>query len=517
MKTKLFKIYFPFVLIVFGFVELYAFLYWLIVLKLDLIQPIDGVANFGVPLVISALIVFFFYRRRIKLLKISDKRVDFYTFISLVFFAIPVIAGQGYLVNQQGKLTKIEKISQIDLNNQTLFYSIDSAHILKEEAGLWVTRTNVDKYGNEVSIKCSFVRPLVDTVRNFNSNSKKYKTWIGVSFSENFSNRAFDDKEEQKIKIDNFINTCISKFEDYQFQTTYLRNLKYSDSRKDYYSAIETTKLNVDKNELIIFEEEEGTYETRTGSRFIWLMIILFSVNLIWFLLIFFPQLNASEVRKLGSIKEKGIRRKKYKEILLIFTPTKNNWATPVILDLNIIVFVIMIYSGVGFMEPQAKELIEWGANFKPSTIDGQWWRLITSIFIHVGLIHLVFNMLALFYIGSFLELSIGSKKFMIIYLLTGLIAGITSLIFHDFTISVGASGAVFGLYGLTLSLMVLKYLDKKLTPMIWVSVTLFVALNLIMSFSGGVNLAAHLGGLLAGFIIGIIYFPFKKYLDESG
>ncbi len=517
MKVKLLKIFLPFVTISFGFVGLYTFLHWLIINKLDLIQPKEMIVNFGIPIAISGLLVLFYFRRRIKLLKISEKSLDVYTYISWIFFTIPVITGQFYLENQQGKLTKIDKPSQIDFKNQTLFYSIDNVLTLNKAGGFWVTRTNADIHGNDILINCFFACPLVDTIPSSYYDSGKFKTWIGVKFWKEFSNRLFDDKEKQKREINKFINSCIPKYENYKYQTDYLRNLKYSDERDDYYSAIKNTNIQADKKELLILKEEKGTYETRTGSSLNWLLGTLISENLIWFLFIFFPQLNMTELRKLGTTKEKVKRRKEFKELLFLFTPSKDYWATPIILDLNILISIIMIFLGVGIIEPRGNELIQWGANFKPLTTDGQWWRLLSSVFIHAGLIHLAYNMFALFFIGPFLESSIGSKKFMIIYLLTGMIASFTSLTFHDSTISVGASGAIFGMYGLTAALMLLKYLNKNLTAMLWVSVAIFIGLNLIMGLSAGIDMAAHLGGLISGFIIGLTYFPVKKYMDETG
>lgn len=516
MKTKYLKIYLPFVAFSFGFVGLYTILHWLIIIKLDLIQPTQMIVNFGIPAIISGLFVLFYFRRRIKLLKTGEKSIDFLTYMCWIFLTIPVIIAQFYLVNQQGKLAQIYQPSLIDFKNQTLFYSINSAVTLNKAGGLWVTRTNADKYGNSVWITCYFVCPLVDPVPSDYYKSGKFKTWIGVTFAEKFSNRAFNDKEEQKLKIDKFIDASILKFENYEYQTDYLRNLKYSDQRDDFYSAIERTDIHADKKELLILKEEKGTYNTRAGSSHNWLIGTLFSANIIWFLFIYFSKLNTTELRKLGTIKEKEKSRRQFKEVLFLFTPSKNYWATPIVIDLNIIIAVIMIFFGVGIIEPHGYELLAWGANYKPLTTDGQWWRLITSVFVHAGLIHLTYNMFALLFIGPFIESSIGSKKFMIIYLLTGVIASITSLTFHDSTISVGASGAIFGMYGLTASLMLLKYLDKNLTVMLRLSVAIFIALNLIMGLSGGIDMAAHLGGLISGFIIGITYFPLKKYLDET-
>lgn len=516
MRSKLLKIYLPFVAISFGFVGIYTILHWCIIIKLDLIQPKETIINIGIPFVISGFLVLFHYRKRIKLLKLGEKSIDFFTFISWIFITVPVIIAQFYLENQLGKLTRIEKPSQLNFKDQTLFYSIDNALALNNLGGLYVTKTKGDRYGNEILITCYFACPLVDNVPSDHYEAGKLKIWIGVTFAEKFSNRVFYDKEEQELVIDRFIKSCIPKYENYKYQTYYLRNLKYSDSRDVFYSAIEKTNIKLDKKELIILKEEKGIYETRAGNSHNWLIVSLISANLIWFLFIFFPNLNKDELRKFGTAKEKDKTRKGHLEILMLFTPSKNYWATPIILDLNILLFVIMIFSGVGIIEPQGNELLQWGANFKQFTFHGQWWRLLTSVFVHAGLIHLTNNMLALFFIGPFLELSIGSKKFMIIYLLTGIIASITSLLFNDSTISVGASGAIFGMYGLTASLMLLKYLDKNLTKMLWISIALFIGLNLIMGLRSGIDMAAHLGGLISGFIIGISYFPLKKQKEES-
>ena len=104
----------------------------------------------------------------------------------------------------------------------------------------------------------------------------------------------------------------------------------------------------------------------------------------------------------------------------------------------------------------------------------------------------------------------------MIIYLITGLISSITSIYFNSSMISIGASGAIFGMYGLLAALMILKYVDKNLTAMLGVSVAIFIVLNLVMGLGGQTDMAAHLGGLISGFIIGITYFPLIKYYSAK-
>ena len=132
--------------------------------------------------------------------------------------------------------------------------------------------------------------------------------------------------------------------------------------------------------------------------------------------------------------------------MLSLFIPSKGYTVTPVLIWVNIAVFVAMVISGVNFLEPDTQSLVKWGANFRPATLQNEWWRLITNVFLHIGLLHLLLNMYALMYIGLLLEPYLGKLRFLTAYLLTGIAASTASLWFHDQTVSAGASGAIFGM-----------------------------------------------------------------------
>ncbi|MEJ7610097.1 MAG: rhomboid family intramembrane serine protease [Ferruginibacter sp.] len=101
-------------------------------------------------------------------------------------------------------------------------------------------------------------------------------------------------------------------------------------------------------------------------------------------------------------------------------------------------------------IDPNGTVHIKWGSNYGPLTLSGDPWRLITNVFIHFGIIHLAMNMYCLYIIGSYLEPMLGKTKFITAYLCTGILASLTSLWWHNESVnSAGASGAVFGLYGL--------------------------------------------------------------------
>lgn len=205
-----------------------------------------------------------------------------------------------------------------------------------------------------------------------------------------------------------------------------------------------------------------------------------------------------------------------FKSFLGIFIPTEGYFITPILLDLNILVFVIMVSSGVSVMLPDNESLIQWGANFRPVTLDGQWWRLLTSCFVHIGIFHLLMNGYALVYIGMLLEPRLGSTRFLSAYLITGLAASLASLYWHDLTISAGASGAIFGMYGLFLAMLTTNLIEKSARNALITSIAIFVGYNLVNGLKEGIDNAAHIGGLVSGMIAGYAFYPSLNDPDDE-
>lgn len=198
--------------------------------------------------------------------------------------------------------------------------------------------------------------------------------------------------------------------------------------------------------------------------------------------------------------------------MLNLFIPHRGYWLTPVIVYLNAAIFALtVLYTGtVMSFDPRA--LVMLGANYEPFTVAGQWWRLLTSVFLHGGLLHLVFNMIVLANIGIFLEPVLGRWSYAIVYLLTGLLASLTSLMFNVGAVSVGASGAIFGLYGFFLALLTTKLFKPEFRNAFLRNTLGFIAINVAIGFMiGPIDNAAHLGGLLSGFVLGYLWLPLVK------
>jgi len=126
---------------------------------------------------------------------------------------------------------------------------------------------------------------------------------------------------------------------------------------------------------------------------------------------------------------------------------------------------------------------------------DGEFYRLFTQMFLHYGLLHLAVNMWALWVIGRSMEAALGPVRFVALYLTAGLAGGVACYVFNPASATVGASGAIFGLFGALF--VVFRRLGQSVAPIVPLLV-----INLAISFVPGVSLAGHLGGLVTGAIV---------------
>jgi rhomboid protease GluP len=181
---------------------------------------------------------------------------------------------------------------------------------------------------------------------------------------------------------------------------------------------------------------------------------------------------------------------------------------TKAIFGINAAVFLGMVLSGVSITDPTMQQLVDWGANWGPRTMGGEWWRLLTCVFLHIGIIHIGFNMWCLWDLGRLCESLYGHWTFGAVYLISGVAASVASVAWHPGGVSAGASGAIFGIAG---ALIASFYLGEFSLPRAAISGTLrsvvmFAGYNLVFgAMMGRTDNAAHVGGLVSGLILGAL------------
>ncbi|MBV9866645.1 MAG: rhomboid family intramembrane serine protease [Abitibacteriaceae bacterium] len=175
------------------------------------------------------------------------------------------------------------------------------------------------------------------------------------------------------------------------------------------------------------------------------------------------------------------------------------------LMGINILMFVLTGLLG-GLVDTNTATLHRFGMLFAPDVWQGQWWRLLTAMFLHGGLMHIVFNMWALRNLGKELEYIYGPAAFLVLYLGAGWMGSLASLVFaHTIIGSVGASGAIFGLAGAWLAIAMHR---RAYFQAFGSQVLIIVAINLWFGFSslgGVIDNNGHLGGLVGGFLLGLL------------
>ena len=176
-------------------------------------------------------------------------------------------------------------------------------------------------------------------------------------------------------------------------------------------------------------------------------------------------------------------------------------YITYTLIGINLLIFLLMTLAGGS---TNRGVLILFGAKVNSLILQGEVWRLVTSMFLHIGLLHLAFNLYALYALGSLAEELFGRVRYIIIYFASGVLGSIASFLFVN-ALSAGASGAIFGVLG-----ALVPYARKH--KYLWNSgfgknLVVIIAINLSLGvFQSGIDMSAHIGGLIGGLILGKLF-----------
>jgi rhomboid protease GluP len=181
---------------------------------------------------------------------------------------------------------------------------------------------------------------------------------------------------------------------------------------------------------------------------------------------------------------------------------------TPLLIVLNVVVFILMLFDSGELRNPQT--LIGWGANFAPRTTNGEWWRVLSAIFVHAGLIHLLVTTAALVPLGLILERAVGPVAFAAVYVAAGVLANVVSLwTTPALNVSSGGSGAMLGVYGLLLASVIWSIVNRPAVSIplttakrIGAGAVVFLLYNVITDDLGSTS---ELTGFTVGTVAGLV------------
>jgi rhomboid protease GluP len=517
---KLKQVFVPFLIIASCIIGGYTFLNWLLFIKLQVFSLKEDIIKIWVPFALPWIPIWIWLLPRIKLLNLKQKKGDLrslYIIIAGVAIVVPTLIAQSYLATASGKLTQLDNINVIEKHEATKYYTLKNFHIDKSHIGVQSSFEITGKGSQYFNMKLFVAMPIFQSAKD--TLNEKCLAWYGLKYQEQISNDLTQNGKEARFQ--DFARESQRDFDSKELNRfVYLERLEYSDDYDEYISAIKKNK-SFSTNSTTVLVAINEPFEARNGNKLAWIFGAFAIGAAVWLIMILIPRLDKAIPEHIKSATQE--ESMDGKEALSLFIPREGYFITPIIMNLNILVFILMVVAGLGFISFKSADLLAWGGNFKPSTTSGEWWRLLTSTFLHGGVMHLLANMCGLLFAGVFLEPKLGKTKYAIVYIVTGLLASATSLWWHQNTVSVGASGAIFGLYGVFLALLLTKVFPKEFSKAFLTSTLVFVGYNLLAGLRGGIDNAAHIGGLVSGFVIGLILSPqikrdheYAEFIEEA-
>jgi membrane associated rhomboid family serine protease len=178
---------------------------------------------------------------------------------------------------------------------------------------------------------------------------------------------------------------------------------------------------------------------------------------------------------------------------------------TKALIAANVLVYIITAAQGAGLNSPGGSLFFKW-ALYGPAVANGDWWRLITCTFLHANLIHIGFNMYFLWFVGGAVESALGRGRFLLVYFVSGLAGSAGALLVNPTEVTVGASGAIFGMLGAAL------VLERQRNYVLGGQAFALIAINLVLSFAiSHVSWGGHIGGLIGGVLCTLVLSRFGR------
>lgn len=191
---------------------------------------------------------------------------------------------------------------------------------------------------------------------------------------------------------------------------------------------------------------------------------------------------------------------------------------TYILIAINLLGYIFSVVLSQSFMDIDIEVLAKMGAIYGPATVlYHEWWRLVTAMFLHGGMTHLLMNMFSLYLIGRGVEQYFNAKSYLSLYFVSGIIGGLVSIIVHPVSVGVGASGAIFGVFG-ALGGFFMAHREKieSHTKAFMKDFAIIIGINLVIGFSiPSVDVSAHVAGLIVGFIGGYVISKNPRWLTS--
>lgn len=468
----------------------------------------DGIADnvwlFWIPGIATVIFWVVFLRRRINLLNIPDwnGHGDFFMHtLVIVAIALTAVFNQFYQKRSNLRMVDIESHQDIDPTNWSACYEYNLIDVEKDKSSGKEVSFYTGRYSGTLNYDAYMVAPF--------GRSKDGKTmyWLGKVYHTSFQARK-SDSYKQRLWDSHYSSSFRNFVDRPEINGEYLYPVQRGEDFQNYLAAINRHDF-TDNISHRVFEFYDGDINSESKSMLLGTFLAFLSGLLLMFLYSFTGIQSSSKFNKLkkGVLKLEGGEKEVYGFLLL----KSSSPLTMILIYICLLLYFVSAFTDGNLFVLRHERLVEFGGVSSQLLSDGEYWRLLSSMFLHASLLHIIYNMISLVFLGILIEKRTGKLKFGLIYLLSGVVAGIMSTSFQD-ALTIGASGAVFGLFGWFISASLLFKKRMGDDNGFLLIVTGFAALSLFLGMlAPNTDNFGHLGGLVAGLVFGALIPPKKK------
>ena len=470
--------------------------YYLLVSHLHWIDPSQEQLFGGIfALSILGLLPLLYVRLKLLWRGSDDRWISLYYMAPMLTSALAALFTLDYIEASTGRLTALASIEELRLHPvPTRYYTLQECHPDLRHIGSYSTFITSGKYDQHLNLTLYVVCPLLAK-----PTDSVAAAWLGITYRHQISNRL--SHEQKQTEYQAFLQRSQQALNERNLtQFTYLTRAVGADNSSEYQQAIQNSPLTLATSNLVLQPQEE-LFAMRTVTplrHLLWTLSIGWSI---YFIMMLFPQLSPTTVEQW----EHGQAE------LGLWVQARTWWhtnplirVTPLLIVLNSVLYLSMAASLSSFSF-QPHDLLAWGGSYGPQIQTGEWWRLLSPMFLHGSMTHLACNMISLGLIGYTLEEKLSSSRILLTYIIAGVAGTLMSITWAPEAISVGASGAIFGLIGVALGL--LRHAAANVRgELLTIALVLGLPGLLFGFFSSITDNAGHVGGLLAGCLLGLFW-----------
>lgn len=516
-KLKLKQVFFPYLGLSILTILIFGTLRWLLDIYLDVLPLKEGYWDFGIPLLLSISVISIWMWPRYELLTLKwvKRSSSGYFFITMVLaLIIPLVLSQNYLSKAAYDVIEVDSLNDIRHYPKQKYFKVDNVKPLKSERVSYIeTQVVVNGRYFESTLHIDYYIATPFTAAE--------NIWLGSSYYTKYDNRADQSIKDRQYAA--FINDSRHKYQAKDLSNiSYFNKLKSSNSRNAYLYTISTANRQSNLPPLVLIPET-GLLTDSLGRDFVWGFGSFFIGMVLCLLLVLAAEFDNQE--KKGTRKRTPIRKQKpvkkrepvsdlSKSLMALFRSNKKQPATLVLMLICIGTFILTVFMGMDIIDPLSRQVNSVGGLTMDALQAGKYWCVVTSLFVHAGIMHLAMSLGMLFAVGSILEKVLGPIRFTIAFFVCGIFSNVLGVLYYDMDMA-GAWGAIFGLFGIAMMLIAYKIFNKEYREIYGATVIVILTILLSSMFVAFINtlsyMAYYLLTLCFGVVLGVVMIMTQK------